>query len=109
MPGPFNPTPDATNPWGTADAGDQCGDLAFTVTNSERTFTNLPIICQDNDSDGFADLQILLTWDHLASTACGTDTGQTFPTDGGTRSKCDFQIQNTVIIISDPIVDLVLD
>jgi uncharacterized repeat protein (TIGR01451 family) len=108
VPGPFNATPDATNPWGNED-GDQCGDLGFSVANAARTFTNVAITCQDNDNNGFADLQILLTWDQNATAACGTGAGQAFPTDGGTRSKCDYGINNTNIVVVEATAELTLD
>jgi len=108
VPGPFNPTPDLTNPWGNED-NDQCGDLGFSVDNAARTFTNIPITCQDNDNDGFADQQILLTWDQNATAACGTGPGQEFPTDGGTRSKCDFGIRNSNIVVVQATAELTLD
>jgi hypothetical protein len=101
VPGPFNPTPDANNPWGDND-GDACGDLAFSVTAASRPFTNVPINCQDNDDDGFADLQVLLTWDQNDKAICGQGPGQTFPTNGGTRSKCDYSLRNTLLPVVDP-------
>jgi len=109
LPGPFNPTPNITNPWGDAEPqgtnqnplpGDQCGDLGFQVTSATRTFTNIPLTCQDNDNDGFADVQILLTYDQNDSYNCGTGPGLTFPTDGGTRSKCDYNLNNTGLPIA---------
>jgi hypothetical protein len=112
VPGPFNPTPDAAQPWGDAD-GDQCGDLAFTYDPTEdpaglgdtRTFTNIPITCQDNNNDGFADLQVLLTWEQQDSTACNVGT---FPTGAGARSKCDYGIttNNTLPIVEGPSLEL---
>ena len=75
VPGPFNPTPDQNNPWGNND-GDACGDLAFSVTAASRPFANVPISCQDNDQDGFAHLQVLLTWDQNDKAICGQGPGQ---------------------------------
>jgi len=108
LPDPFNATPDAINPFGDID-GDQCGDLGFSVSSASRTFNDMPFSCQDNDNDGFADIQVLLTWDNKKNTQdCGTDIGQFFPTDGGTRSKCDFDVQNTLVeIVFPPILTLV--
>jgi len=110
LPGPFNPTPNLTNPWGDAEPrpdnpnpplpGDQCGDLGFQVSSATRTFTNIPLTCQDNDNDGYADVQILLTYDQNDSYNCGTGPGLTFPTDGGTRSKCDYNLNNTALPIA---------
>ena len=107
VPSPFNPTPNAANPWGDADS-DQCGDLAFSVDATSRNFTNIGITCQDNDLNGKADLQILLTWSQNASQACGTGGGQTFPTVGAI-SKCDFGIVNTTLDIVQAPPRLALD
>ncbi|MGD8357565.1 MAG: hypothetical protein PVG42_05860, partial [Lysobacterales bacterium] len=105
LPEPFNPTPDAVNPFGDND-GDQCGDLAFSVDQASRTFTNVSAECQDNDGDGKADYQVLLTWSQNANQACGTGGGESFPTVGSV-SKCDFQLLNTVIdIVYPPILTL---
>jgi len=107
LPSPFTDTPTMVNPFGDND-GDQCGDISLSVTEAERTFTNITFNCQDNDQNGFADTQILLTWDQNAQTACGTGPGESFPTVGA-RSKCDYTIRNTetITVIYSPILTLV--
>ncbi len=93
VPGPFTTPPTTGSPFGDVDS-DQCGDIGGSPTTASRTFTNIPVICQDNDNNGFADLQILLTWSQNATQACGTGAGQSFPTVGA-PSKCDYNIQNS--------------
>ncbi len=107
VPAPFNATPNAINPWGDVDA-DQCGDLAFSVAATSRNFSNIGITCQDNDQNGKADLQVLLTWSQNAGQACGTGAGQSFPTVGAV-SKCDFNVINTTVNIVQPVAGLTLD
>ena len=95
LPGPFGTPPDVNNPFGDVD-GDQCGDLAISVASAARTFTNITFNCQDNDDDGKADAQVLLTWDVANNNEiCGTGAGQ-FPT-SGPPSKCDYQLLNTTV------------
>ena len=109
LPGLFNPTPDTTNPFGNIPGDDdQCGDLAAPLDGqASRTFTNFTFQCQDNDGDGFADTQILLTWVQNAGDACGMDTGESFPVTGA-KSKCDFQLRNSILpIVFPPILTLV--
>lgn len=107
IPGPFTTPPTAGSPFGDVD-GDQCGDIGGSPTAGSRTFTNIPVTCQDNDNNGFADLQILLTWDQNAGGACGTGPGQTFPTVGA-PSKCDYGIvtNNNLPFVEPPILTLV--
>ncbi len=108
LPGPFdsNPPTDPSNPFLDLDqnGADVCGDLeAYTSPpNVQRTFTGLELECQDNDNDGFADLNLLLTWQQKSSATCGTGPADepSFPI--GSPSKCDRQILNSTLQIIEP-------
>ena len=109
VPEPFNPTPDNINPFSDED-GDQCADIGASVDDTDnvsRDFTFIDVTCQDNDNDGFADLQVLLTWDQNAGSACGLDVGQSYPVVGA-PSKCDYGlIGNTLPVVEPPELTLV--
>jgi len=107
VPSPFTTPPTAGSPFGDVD-GDQCGDLGGSPAATSRTFTNIVTKCQDNDLNGKADLQVLLTWSQNANQACGTVGDQSFPTVGSV-SKCDFGIQNSTINVLQPLPILTLD
>ena len=95
VPGPFNaPFNDAN--------GDSCADVGTFTGNVARTFTNISFECQDNDNDGFADVQALITWQQNASVcpiAAGPLAGN-FPV--GSPSKCDYQILNSTLPVVVP-------
>ncbi|MCU0989738.1 MAG: hypothetical protein MUE63_09205 [Xanthomonadales bacterium] len=99
LPGPFDA------PWGDED-GDQCGDVGDFEGQAERTFTDVPVTCQDNNNDGFADLQILLSWSQQAGDICGVGGANVFPVVGA-GSKCDYGISASDLpIIEGPSLEL---
>jgi hypothetical protein len=110
LPGPFTTPPTSGSPFGDAEGtdSDQCGDVGGSPTSGSRTFTNVPVTCQDNDNNGIADLNILLSWSQNSGQACGTGTGQSFPTTGA-GSKCDYGIVSggTLPVVEPPILTLV--
>ncbi|MDX1555848.1 MAG: hypothetical protein R3212_07475, partial [Xanthomonadales bacterium] len=96
VPGPFDLTnTDPNNPFNSAN-GDQCADVENFTGNVARTFTGLNFECQDNDNNGFADIQVLITWQQNASQC--TDNNFVI----GAPSKCDYQVLNTTLPVVVP-------
>jgi hypothetical protein len=102
LPGPF-PGGTGNNVFIDLEGDDQCADIngSAAATAETRVFTNLSVECQDNDNDGFADIQLLLTWSQNQNQLCGLGNAQSFPT-AGAGSKCDYQILNTTLEIVEP-------
>jgi len=103
MPGPF--------PGGTGDnvfidlEADQCGDINGAGADANipevREFHNVSFNCQDNNNNGKADIQLLLTWSQNTNQSCGLGNGETFPTNGA-NSKCDYQILDSTLDVVEP-------
>ncbi|MFC1701483.1 beta strand repeat-containing protein [Pseudomonadota bacterium] len=102
LPGPFNDNPLVfTNLEGNK--SDQCGDIdgGVAAAQEQRTFSNVSFECQDNDSDGKADIQVLLSWSQNTNQFCGLGVGERFPT-AGAGSKCDFETVNSTLDVLQP-------
>jgi len=79
------PAPYDNNPFGEDGDGDSCAGIVNAITGTiQRTLTNLSFECQDNNQDGLADVNIMITWDGLGQ--CDAN-GFTVPNQ---KPKCDY-------------------
>jgi uncharacterized repeat protein (TIGR01451 family) len=79
------PAPYDNNPFGEDGDNDSCAGIVNAVTETiERTITNFSFECQDNDGNGTADVNILITWD--GDGQCDAN-GFTVPNQ---KPKCDY-------------------